>query len=251
MFPVLSFGPISLPVPEFLIIIGVWIGIVLAEKFSDRTEIKSKDVSDLIFSMLISGLLGARLSYLASDPQAFQGNLLSIFSLNTNFFEPSTGIVISLAVGYFMISKKGINLMSSLDALSPFLGTLITFIYLSNFASGTNFGTPTSLPWGINLWGNIRHPVNLYLSIGSSTAVGFGIRSQVRNQLKPGCTFALIGMFNSLSGLFFTGFQVPTDLIGYSIRMNQSLWLASAVLFFLLYFRQSNISPGVSNGSDQ
>lgn len=251
MIPVLSFGPVSLPVPEFLLIAGAWVGIVLAEKYSDRTDLSTKDVSDLIFSMLISGFLGARFSFLASNPQAFQGNMLSIFSLNTNFFEPSTGLVISLAVGYFIISKRGISLKSSLDALSPFLGSIFVFIHLSNFASGESFGTPTSLPWGISLWGEIRHPVNLYLFSGSLAALGISIRSLLRTQLVSGSAFAILGLVNSITSLFFLGFQVPAGLIGKSIRANQVLWLIAAVFFYLLYSSLSIHSTGVRNGSEE
>lgn len=248
MIPVLSFGPISLPVPELLIIFGIYIGIVLSEKLADKTGLPPKEISDLLFSMLVSGLIGARLSYLASDPLAFQGNFLSIFSLNTNFFEPNTGIVISLAVGYYLVSKKSLGLLSSLDALIPFLGILITFIRLSSFASGTNFGMQTSLPWGIQLWSQIRHPVNLYLALGSLIALGIGIWALTQSDLQPGCAFALFGLSTAVSSLVLTRYQAPTDLIGNSIRLNQILWLAAAILFYLIYLR---LSPGVRDGSSK
>ena len=49
-----------------------------------------------------------------------------------------------------------------LDVLAPAACVFGMGLALSDLLSGNNFGTPTTLPWAINLWGALRHPVQMY-----------------------------------------------------------------------------------------
>ena len=62
MFPVLQIGPLALPVPGLALLIGVWIGLWLAEIEAARLGIGPETVYNLAFIGLVAGLLGARLA---------------------------------------------------------------------------------------------------------------------------------------------------------------------------------------------
>jgi phosphatidylglycerol:prolipoprotein diacylglycerol transferase len=50
----------------------------------------------------------------------------------------------------------------TLDAIAPGLALAMALERLGAFLDGRHFGEPTSLPWGVFLWGEVRHPVQLY-----------------------------------------------------------------------------------------
>lgn len=58
--------------------------------------------------------------------------------------------------------RKGMKLLPTLDALTPVLAVLAIAVSAAHLASGSAFGAPTPLPWGIHLWGETRHPTQVY-----------------------------------------------------------------------------------------
>ena len=85
MLPVLNLGPLSLPVPQFVLLIGFWFGSVLSDRKSKALLDDPGFIDRLLWSSILAGILGARLSYFARNPAAFSGEYLSLFSLNLNF----------------------------------------------------------------------------------------------------------------------------------------------------------------------
>ena len=118
MFPYLSIGPLSLPTPELFLILGFWLGTLLTDQKLKKTNLDRKLIDNLIWILLISGLFGARLSYIASNISAFQGNFKAIVSPNPALLDPSGGFLISITSGYLYLSRKQISLWKILDGLT-------------------------------------------------------------------------------------------------------------------------------------
>ena len=167
MFPIISLGPLSLPAPAFILIIGYLAGSFLLDKKAKSFSIDSKIIDRALWIGTIFAFIGARLSYIAGFPAAFKGNLISIFSLNPALLDPVGGLLIGIGAVFLVISKQNTNYWAFLDSLTPLLGSLFPAYFLSRFASGNGYGVITDLPWGIHMWGAIRHPVQLYLAIFS------------------------------------------------------------------------------------
>jgi len=58
--------------------------------------------------------------------------------------------------------KKSLPLWQTLDTLTPGLAALAICIGVAHLASGDAFGMPTQIPWRIYLWGEYRHPTQIY-----------------------------------------------------------------------------------------
>lgn len=168
MLPIFQIGSLALPVPALIILAALWVGLSFTERFSPRHKIKPDDLYNLTLTMLLLGLVGARLSYAAQHPSAFQGNLSSLMSRNLGLFDPIGGAALALFGGVIFGQRKKLHFWPTLDALTPFLATLGMAIPLANLASGNGFGSPTSLPWGIDLWNASRHPSQIYEFIGAA-----------------------------------------------------------------------------------
>jgi prolipoprotein diacylglyceryltransferase len=231
MFPTLSLGPISLPAPELILIIGFWIGITLASNKASQFSINSVVLDNLIWICLIAGLLGARLSFIARFPAAFKGNILSILSPNPAFLDPLSGFLIATAAGFIYLTQKQIPLRKVLDSTTLFLACLFAAIHLSNFASGDQFGIPSNLPWSISLWQENRHPVQLYYLMASLIILGWIIFTNHSNQ-KISIFYKFIA-YTSAYLLFLSVFQEYQGPGLFSLRLDQlGYWL---VLLMSLY----------------
>jgi len=221
MVPTLSLGPLSLPVPAILLIFGFWLGSVLAEKEAARLNIKVDSLANLLLLSLLIGLLGARISYAATFPGAFQGNLLSLVSLNPNLLDPQAGLLLALFSSWVIGQRSSLPLWRTLDALIPFFGSMLFFFHLSKFAAGTGYGLATDLPWAIQLWGATRHPVQLYLSLGILTSTAaFMLLPSFQKRL-PGARFLHFLSLISIWEVFASGFKQSGSLIGPGVRLAQ------------------------------
>ncbi len=167
MLPVLSIGPLTLPVPGLLVIAGVALGTWLAEKWAPRVGLPAKWVSDVLFYSLLAGVVGARLFMVLRTPAAFAAAPLSIFSLNPALLDPVGGVLTAVAVAVWLAARRGVSWLRLADAAVPFLAVMQIAWALRVAANGEMFGLPTRLPWGVNLWGAVRHPTQLYWAVGA------------------------------------------------------------------------------------
>jgi len=241
MFPTINLGPLSLPAPELILLMGFWLGSTFSERHAKQFNVDPLIIDKVLWITLLAGIIGARLSYVARSPFAFEGNLLAIISLNPDLLDPVGGMLISAVIGFLYLSKQHISVKSFLDSLSPFLGVMALALSLSNFASGSGFGTATVLPWGIELWGMIRHPVQIYYIIGGILTLFFLLRFFQAKNYQPGSIFTSFLSMTSGYRIFIGGFQDTRLVLFSGIRLNQVI--AWAILSISLYILRNQIFP--------
>ncbi|MBN1666397.1 MAG: prolipoprotein diacylglyceryl transferase [Anaerolineales bacterium] len=162
MFPTLQLGPVSIQAPGLFWLVGLWLGLTLAEKQAARHQSEASHLYNLVFYGLMAAIIGARLSYAAQYLDSFLANPLSLLSLNPALLDPAGGLLVGLLVAFVYGNRKQLALWSTLDALTPLLAVMAVAMGLSHLAAGDAFGRPTTLPWGIELWGARRHPTQIY-----------------------------------------------------------------------------------------
>ena len=234
MMPIMQIGPIAVPVPAFLIILGIWLGLALSERHISRFGLSSDLLFNLVLVSFVSGVLGARLAYLLRYPQAFTGSLRDIFSRNLGLFDPFVGGVVSLVVSAIYAQRKRLALRSTLDAITPALAVFAIALNLSHLASGDAYGVPANLPWSITLWGAQRHPTQIYQTIAALLILGYLWPGRKFVAIfKPGEYFLRFATLTAASSLFLEGFRGDSSLLPGGIRLAQILaWLSLA---FCLY----------------
>ena len=156
-----------------LVLAALWLGLTLAEKRAARHGISREALSNLVYYSLLGYVLGGRLLFVLENLQVFLKSPLSIFSPNIDLFDPMGALVAAVLVGMIYGQRQKLPLWPTLDALTPLLAVLAAGLHLSHLAAGTAFGSPTDLPWGIELWNATRHPVQLYELIASLLILTF------------------------------------------------------------------------------
>ena len=238
MLPTLAIGPITLPVPAVLILLALWLGMSQSEKFATRLEIKEKTFSSLLFIALLATILGARISYAARYPGAFIASWTSFFSLNLAMMDWLGGVLLGALALFIFISRHSLPLWRVLDALAPMLALLQVAINLADFASGTAYGTPTSLPWGIYLWGAFRHPQQLYAAL-FSLGIAFLLYPRKHQTWQPGIRLISLVSLSALARIFLEYFRADSRLIFAGIRLPQIS--ALVILVFSLWVLKDRI----------
>jgi prolipoprotein diacylglyceryltransferase len=162
MLPFVRIGPLLLQIPGLVLLAGIWIGTTVVEMQAVRLRLKAAAVLNMVMVGLIGGLLGARLLYALEHINAYVAAPLSLFALSATAMDAWGGLLVGAVAAYLYGRAKGLPLRLTLDALAPGLAVFMIALALANLLSGDGYGSPLQAPWAIQLWGEYRHPTQVY-----------------------------------------------------------------------------------------
>jgi phosphatidylglycerol:prolipoprotein diacylglycerol transferase len=233
-----------------LIVAAIWLGLFLTEKRSARHGIHNEDLYNIVFFPLVGYLLGGRILFALENLAAFAQNPASLVSLNLDLFDPTGGLVVAVITAFIYGQKRKLPFWSTLDALTPFFAVFALGLGLAHLASGSAFGKETSLPWGMELWGAMRHPSQVYEIIASLLVLG--LLWFQKTDPHPGLHFLLFAALTSASRLFLEAFRGDSTLILGGIRAAQLVaWLVLAVSLFFMDWIKRDAQNDVVTRSDR
>lgn len=229
MLPVLNIGPLALQTPGLVILIGLWLGLSLAERYSARRGVPPNLLYNLVFVGLVGGVIGARLSYLARYPEAFASSPLSLLSLNPGLLDLGGGLLIAGLAGLIYAQRKGLSFWATLDALTPLFMVMAIAVGVSHLASGMAFGAVTQAPWAIELWGARRHPSQVYEILAASGILILLWPGRWNEKAPEGRYFLLFVALSAAARLLVEGFRGDSVLLAGGWRAAQvAAWLVLA-----------------------
>lgn len=246
MFPIIQIGPLSLQATGLILIVGVWAGLSAVEYFAKKHHANAAAVSNLILLGLAAGIAGARLSYAAANIPAFSGNWGSLFSLTPTMLDPVGGFAVGLITSLIYAQRKRLDLWTTLDALTPGFAIFMMFAGIADLASGKAYGLPTTLPWGIDLWGEKRHPTQIYTSLAALVTLAVYFWQQRRSSRPRGILFLTWLSLTAIFRIFIKPFQADSLVWGHGFRAAQVAgWLVLAFALYLLgrRFREGAADP--------
>jgi len=162
MFPVIRLGPLSIQARGLILLAAFWLAAEAAERSARRLGLRGDVVHSLALIAAAAGLIGARLGYVLEHWPAYQGDPGAIVALNFNTLSPQAGVVTGVLAAYWYARRKGVANRLLLDALTPGFIVFAGGLALADMASGDAYGSPSTLPWAIELWGAPRHPAQIY-----------------------------------------------------------------------------------------
>ncbi len=215
-----------------LLVIATWLGLTLAERRTEQYGISKDDLNNITFYGMIAFILGGRLTYILQNVSAFSKSPLGIISVNPDLFDPIGALAIAFIVVLAYGQRKQLPLWNILDALTLFFAVIAIGLGLSHLAAGIAFGTPTSLPWGINLWNSTRHPTQIYDALASFLTLA--LLWSFKLNPRPGITFLSFIALTALSQLIIQAFRADTAFIFNGVRQTQALAWVTLILCFIL-----------------
>lgn len=234
MLPVLNIGPIALYTPGLILLLGGWLTLQAVGRAARSYELDGDRLERIGVIALLAGIIGARLGYALTawphylaDPWAFLARDLQAFSL-------PAGVATAAGVGGWLLWRQRWPFWSTLDALAPGLALAALSHALAQFASGDGYGLPADLPWAINLWGELRHPTQLYAAVTALTAL-IVWRIRYRQPQPAGTTFLTTLAILASGTLIGEGFAATGWLLPGNVRLSQVVALAILVMIIRIW----------------
>lgn len=241
MLPSINIGPLVLPTAAFIIIIGAWVCLSLAERTAKWLDLDPAAMSGLVMTGMVAGVIGARLTFVALYWPAYVDNLLGIIWPINSGFSAAGGIFFGAAAMFFYGRHKRMALAPALDALAPILVTGMIIFSLADFLGGPGFGTNTSVPWAISQFDVSRHPVQLYEIIVGLLALGIWWLMRDRREF-AGQLFLMVTAVTCFGRLFSDAFRANTWISSDGWHFVQIICLLISVGCLILLARGSQSS---------
>jgi phosphatidylglycerol:prolipoprotein diacylglycerol transferase len=172
MFPILQLGPFAIRLPGLIALAAVWVGLDIGAREGKRLGLSAEHVYNAGFYGLVSGVIGARVWYVATYWSVYRTELLAIFSLNPATLSPIGGVIVGLLAVTWYVRRHALPLRVFLDSTALASAVFAAGLALMNLASGDAFGVSTRLPWAVYLWDDYRHPIQVYDFLGPRHPVG-------------------------------------------------------------------------------
>lgn len=188
-----SIGPITIYWYSVTMLLAVLTGIYLATSESKKQGMY-QFISDLIFYVIIFGIIGARLYYVIFNFNSYKNNLLSIFKIWEGGIAIYGAIIAGLLVIFYHTKKRNQSIVKTTDIIAPGLILAQSIGRWGNFFNSEAHGTETTLEFleslklpkfiieGMNINGIYYHPTFLYESIWC--LIGFLIMILIRKLTK-------------------------------------------------------------------
>lgn len=139
-----------------MVFTGFALGTWLSMRQARKAGLDPNVIIDVVMWILISSIIGARLTYVAFHPDEFAGRWLDV--VNPFQSDGRIGIAGLVVLGGFVTAvpavwwfarRRKLSTLFLLDILAPGAALGIGLGRLGCFLNGCCFGHPTDLPWGV------------------------------------------------------------------------------------------------------
>lgn len=238
MYPLLPIGPLHLSSGGLLLLIGVLLGSALFERAA-RTrggEQLFEQASSTLLPVLAGAVVGGRLIYGLLNWDVYGANPGFFLAVRIAEIAWIGALMGGMLIGWLWCRWKNLDTARITDAASFGLLPAQFVASIGLLLSGEVFGNPTSLPWGIALFGTMRHPTQIYLAL--IALLGYALLIWLaQHRPRPGTLFAAYLGLQGLTMLLLEPLRGDSLVLPYGIRAAQVLGLA-LVLAVLIWMRR-------------
>ena len=228
MLPTLSIGPVALPTYPFSILAALWVGMWLTARRANRLGIDGDHAYNAGLYGLIAGIIGARLWFVLSHWENYAADITQAFSLSRGALSVAEGLLVAGLVVFIYLQRNKVPLGTFVDAAAPALALALAIVSFGAFLGGVNLGTPTELPWAVDVAGTARQPVQLYQAIANLAI--FIMLATLTYRPWPGFQFWLFVVLYGVSRLALEIFVAHPNMIGNGLLTVQVLSLLAIVV---------------------
>lgn len=231
-------GPLRVTFYGLFIMTGVVIAWMVTRR---RFEARGGDpaiAERIVLRVVIYGFLGARLAYVSTHLSRFEGEWWKVIAIWEGGLALYGGLTVGAIVIVIFTRKWGASLPDFLDSVVPGVAFAQAMGRWGNYFNQELFGTPTDLPWGLEIAPQFRppqyadyetfHPTFLYESV-LNAILGFTI-------IWAGNRFP--SLRGRLVGIYFIGYGVVrfvmelirTDTTFRFIGLSRNGWVSIGVV---------------------
>lgn len=229
-------GPVRIRFYALFILAGIVAAAWITSRRLKKVGANSEAALDVVMWAVVFGIVGARIYHVLTHPADyfFPGadllRTLYIWEGGIAIF----GAVTFGAIGIYIGTRRaGIPFLTYADALVPGLLLAQAIGRLGNYFNQELFGTPTTLPWGLQIdptgaafpaglpADTLFHPLFLYELLWNLVGVGVILLASRRKAIGSGVALGTYLIWYGIGRAWFESFRLdPTELEIFGIKAN-------------------------------
>ncbi len=173
MYPLVQVGPFRLGSGGLLLLYSIILGgSVMTRVAQVRGGAQLARQADMCFyPVLIGAVIGARLWYGLFNLDLYGQNPSLFVALRVGDFAWPGALLGGLLAGYVWCRWNGFDALKLADSAALTLPAVQAIASIGLLLSGEAFGVPMSLPWGVALFGAVRHPTQIYFVLAAVSSL--------------------------------------------------------------------------------
>lgn len=180
MYPTLfHLGPLIVRSYGVLLALSFLLGVPLAARRAKKDGLDPELILSIAWMIVVTGVVGARIVYVAQHFDAFRADPLEIFRLWNGGLTLFGGLVFATLATVLVLRRKTDRSWAYTDVLAPFVAFGEGLTRIGCFLNGCCFGRACSLPWAVTfpehsyVSSSIGYPHALHPSQLYQSALGF------------------------------------------------------------------------------
>lgn len=167
-FPTIDVGPLTIQVFGLCVAAGVLLGGWVTARRNARLGIATEDTERIVISLVLAGIVGARLLWVLTNLDQIDG-VIDVIAVWRGGLQFSGGFILALLVSPYLVR----NLSSEqrwhmIDGAAIGLAIGLMFGRIGCYAVGEHLGAPTSFPLGITYQGTPGDTIEGPLVVGET-----------------------------------------------------------------------------------
>ena len=247
----IQIGPFHIKTWGLLVGIGLVVGFLVATWAARKRGLSTDKFYMLAFIGVVGGILGSRFVW-ALQPSEISQTLSHPLRL-ISVWQPGLTLIGGLIIGFgaaiIYAWRARLPVRKAVDAAAMGLGPTVAIGRIGCYLTGLHPGKATSLPWGINYLGAIRHPIPLYESVLGLLILGLALVLS-RRRIPAGITaLAVVAtylVFRSLLDLLrASGVDGPSVLVLGGFTLTQAVTVFAIPVFagVMLWLTRGSKAP--------
>ncbi|WP_150309191.1 prolipoprotein diacylglyceryl transferase [Planctomonas psychrotolerans] len=238
---------------------GIFAAMILTGRRLTARGAEPGVVLDIGLLAVFFGIVGARAYHVLTHPADYfyEGadpwRVFYIWEGGNAIFGSLLGGAVGAWIGCRM---TGVRFWSFADALAPAMLLAQAIGRLGNYFNNELFGTPTTLPWGLEIQstnpafpaglpeGTLFHPTFLYEIVWNLAGMALILLLERKIRLRWGRAFALYLIWYGIGRSVFESIRIDPSEIFFGIRTNVWAALAAIVIGVVLFIVQTRRHPG-------
>lgn len=251
-------GPIPIRAYALFIVLGIIVAVVLGNKRYEARGGRPGVITDIAIWAVPFGIIGGRLYHVLSDWQIYFGDGGKGFMAALRIWDGGLGIWGAVALGalgaWIGARRNGVALPPVADAIAPGIALAQAIGRLGNYFNQELFGSPTTLPWGLEISPGNRpadyveystfHPTFLYESLWLVGVALVVIWADRRFNLGHGRAFALYVLLYTSGRVWIEALRIDSanEILGLRLNVWTSILVGLGALAYLVI--SARMRPG-------
>ncbi len=251
-------GPIPIRAYAMFIVLGIIVAVVLGSKRYEARGGRPGVITDIAIWAVPFGIVGGRLYHVLSDWQMYFGADGRGFIAALRIWDGGLGIWGAVALGalgaWIGARRSGVALPPVADAIAPGIALAQAIGRWGNYFNQELFGSPTTLPWGLEISQENRpsdyvdyatfHPTFLYESLWLVGVAIIVIWADRRFNLGHGRAFALYVLLYTLGRVWIEALRIDSanQILGLRLNVWTSIVVGLGALAYLVI--SARMRPG-------